>query len=495
MSATSANLSIDEVASLGKLLEHAKSAGEIAKAFAKGRFDSTYLPGTGEELWRQLWEAARSFSFSSAYKGQEFPVTGDGARCVLCQQTLDAPAEERLKEFDEFCKDQSQQLAEQSEEQFTLASGKVKRMMPLSPEYDKVEADFLLASPDELASIVTFVRDADERLATLKDNIEKRLWKEPRVIATLQANRINGIPTQKGAEPSTTASSVADVITALAARLKDRAKKEESADDPQIRKKMEAERDESAAREWLAGVKTYVLAQIGRYKEIAALEACLKDTSTTKITTKNTELTKCLVTDAFCDRFKKEAKELGLRTIGVKLEEIKGKKGETKFGLRLELNADQAVRDIASEGEKRCIALAAFLAELSQASHQSALMFDDPVSSFDHQYRQKTAERLVEKSKVRQVIVFTHDVVFLNDLQAYASDVGVKTAVFHLEWADNKPGQCVVGLPWDWKSAEDRLDKLEKEQRAMAKTWNPIPNEENIKSMRRAYSWLRATLV
>lgn len=38
-----------------------------------------------------------------------------------------------------------------------------------------------------------------------------------------------------------------------------------------------------------------------------------------------------------------------------------GKKGETKFGLRLVSAGNSKVADIASEGEQRCIALAAFL--------------------------------------------------------------------------------------------------------------------------------------
>jgi hypothetical protein len=66
--------------------------------------------------------------------------------------------------------------------------------------------------------------------------------------------------------------------------------------------------------------------------------------------------------------------------------------------------------------------------------------------------------------------------------------------VLYLEWNGNIPGQCVKGLPWDLKSAEDRFDKLEKKQKAIAKVWNPIPNEDNIKAIRHAYSWLRATL-
>ena len=488
------NLSEDQISALRKMVEDAAATDTVAKAFISGQFDATYCPGTGGELWRKLWEAARSFSVSFAYKDQPFPVTSDGARCVFCQQLLEPATTERLKAFDAFCKDQSQELAEIARKKLNVVAEKFQKIDPLATEYARIEADLAPITQTRVASISHFVKKADECLATIKTNLTKATWEEPAPIILSLSDRISDDATQKGTDSATAPPSLADEIVEVATKLEDRARIEESADNPETRKKLEAERNELIDREWLARVKMDVFEQINRYKQLATLEACLKDTDTTKITMKNTELTKLLVTDAFCQRFKDEAKELGLETLAVKLEEIKGKKGETRFGVRLKTNADQAVKDIASEGEKRCIALAAFLSELSQASHHSSLVFDDPVSSFDHRYREKTAIRLVEEGKVRQVIVFTHDVVFLNDLLTYAKNRGVQAEPYHLEWNGNIPGYCIKGLAWDWKTVEDRFDKLDKEQRAIAKDWNPVPNEDNVQSIRRVYSWLRATL-
>src|SRR3546814_17098979 len=80
---------------------------------------------------------------------------------------------------------------------------------------------------------------------------------------------------------------------------------------------------------------------------------------------------------------------------------------------------------VLSEGEQSCVALAAFLTELATAQHKSALVFDDPVTSLDHRWREKVADRLVEESATRQIIVFTHDMVFVNDLH----DKAVREAV------------------------------------------------------------------
>jgi len=71
------------------------------------------------------------------------------------------------------------------------------------------------------------------------------------------------------------------------------------------------------------------------------------------------------------------------------------------------------VEEVLSEGEHRCLATAAFLAELGQSGHTSAIVLDDPVSSLDHKHRDAVAARLVEEAKARQVIIFTHDLAFL----------------------------------------------------------------------------------
>lgn len=98
-----------------KQLEDATTATEAAKKFAAGKFDTTYLAGTGSDVWRKLWDAARQYSASSAYPNSEYPAVSGDARCVLCQQELDEAARLRFSRFDAFCKDKSQQLAVEAE--------------------------------------------------------------------------------------------------------------------------------------------------------------------------------------------------------------------------------------------------------------------------------------------------------------------------------------------------------------------------------------------
>ncbi|MFM0068776.1 AAA family ATPase [Paraburkholderia aspalathi] len=220
------------------------------------------------------------------------------------------------------------------------------------------------------------------------------------------------------------------------------------------------------------------------------------------MTSKVSELTQQLITTRFCKQFTDELAELGLETLSVDLLDVGGSKGKTEFGVRINGAAIPTIRlrEIASEGEQRCIALALFLAELSTASHRSALVFDDPVSSLGHEHRGKIAARLGKESKTRQVIVFTHDTVFISDLQLVAADHARPAEFRSITWGLNgagvqQPGSVSAGLPWELKSVNDRIDMLEKTQSSLSKTWGvPKPTEQQIADIGKAYSQLRATV-
>lgn len=460
------------VAALKQAQDEARTTTEAAKAFAAGKFDSSHLKGTGEDFWRKLWDAAQEFSKSAAYTTLDFPMIDAKALCLLCQQPLDDVASERLKGFHAFFTDKTQELAAEASKKLKTTKDKIDTLATLDAEHKKIEADLTVATPEQIAVLSGFVAAYEGALKIVKESLSGGAWVEPAQL------------------PASSETMLTDLATALDAR----AKEEESASDPAARKALESERDELSAREWLGKTKSDVLAQISRYKKIEALEACQKDTVTTAVTSKSGTLTKQIVTDVFRAEFVHELDELGLRTLGVQLQEIKGAKGETKFGLRLSPQSSLSVREVASEGEQRCIALAAFMAELSQATHKSALVFDDPVSSLDHYHRERIAQRLAKESKTRQVIVFTHDAVFLNDLCTHIDDLSSVATYIHLAWNGHEPGHCYEGLPWDCKSPEDRLDRLGKQCGQIELAWGPKPSDDNITRMRAAYSWLRATL-
>ena len=124
------------------------------------------------------------------------------------------------------------------------------------------------------------------------------------------------------------------------------------------------------------------------------------------------------------------------------------------------LKKNVSVQEVVSEGEYRCIALAGFLAELATAPVKSALVFDDPVSSLDHRWREAVASRLVEEAKDRQVIVFTHDLVFLLLLVEQCEFANIQPTQTHLLRTSSGTGEAQNGPPWLAAKVKDRVGIL-----------------------------------
>src|SRR6185295_3817819 len=173
-----------------------------------------------------------------------------------------------------------------------------------------------------------------------------------------------------------------------------------------------AELKELEARIILGKHSSLILDEIKRKQRLAAYDQCIRETSTTAITRKSTELTKRLVTDQLRARFKEELDNLEFNDLAVEIKAAAGTKGALSHRLIFSNAPGVTIAHVLSEGESRTLSLASFLTELQTAPSNSAIIFDDPVSSLDHVWRGRIARRLVAESERRQVIVFTHDILF-----------------------------------------------------------------------------------
>jgi hypothetical protein len=96
---------------------------------------------------------------------------------------------------------------------------------------------------------------------------------------------------------------------------------------------------------------------------------------------------------------------------------------------------------ILSEGEQKVISLADFIAETNITTINKGVIFDDPVNSLDEERKCVIAERLVSVSDRKQVIIFTHDLVFVSSLINYATDNALQHECHWIESRNGKPGQ------------------------------------------------------
>lgn len=369
------------------------TARQAAASASANLFADEPLPDIGSDVWKSLWEAARDYSRASAYPEKGFPVTDAGAHCVLCQQPLSEEASKRLSSFEAFVQDESKRREEEAERVYEDALK------------DAASKSIAMA---EVPAIITLIRDdlGQETLATsVRREILVLAW---RLRAILRTHRFETVP----ALPPAVAVSVNSLRSALSG-LETRMNALRSETNSPQRIALIAERDGLADRKWLGVVLPDVLAQITRLKTVETLEKAGKDTATNKITKQSARIAQALVTNRLRGRFAVEVDKLGVAGLAIELQQTKTTAGVPFFQVRLINKPSEPVGKVLSEGEHRCVALAAFLAELSTIDAQSAIVFDDPVSSLDHLHRDRVAARLAEAGKSRQVVVFTHDMAFL----------------------------------------------------------------------------------
>lgn len=200
-----------------------------------------------------------------------------------------------------------------------------------------------------------------------------------------------------------------------------------------------------------------------------------------------------VITPKLRDRFQEEIVKLASDKVRVEIVRSGGKYGSPQYQVRLFAKPDAKVQDILSEGEKTCVALAGFLTELATAVHQSALVFDDPVCSLDHRWRKQVASRLVEESERRQIIVFTHDLVFVNDLHDLGQEKMRPMRLLRVSRGTTGTGIVTEGLPWKGQRVEERIDTLEKDARAAKILYDADQQENYNRAAAAVYNGLRAS--
>jgi hypothetical protein len=264
--------------------------------------------------------------------------------------------------------------------------------------------------------------------------------------------------------------------------------------DPVGRKKAEARLSELHARNTLEGIRDRIHAEIDRRARINAYEICIKDTETRTITKVSTELTKKHVTDTLTSAFDAELKRLGFTVPELAIRPVGGQKGVLYHQVQLKHSTRAELAKVVSDGESRCIALAAFMAELQSADSGSAIVFDDPVSSLDHRWRAAVSKRLVEEAAARQVIVFTHEMVFLAALLQEAERQGISCVPQTIRrGSDSFAGHVEDGLPWTGMSTQKRIGALKNEAQRLEKLLKERGQKDYEAGATRLYADLRRT--
>ncbi|MEX0827999.1 MAG: AAA family ATPase [Woeseia sp.] len=432
-------LADDALKALFEARTEGRRKSEEAKRLREATFSQEVLQGTGTDAWTTLWESARRFSHEQAYPDKLFPVVGDGARCVLCQQDLDHAAAHRLKQFEDY-----------------VASTVERELRQIRDTFTRRRKAF--------ADLKTTTEAVDETLKEIRIEHEAMADAISAALASNESRRIAVLSALTEDRELAADCAALDSVTAgaegLLVQIDERIKTLRTSANDEARNRMTAEAQELRARKLLARHQQTVLDDIERRKKYAAYGLCIDDTKTQAITAKSTAVTKAVVSEKLKKSFRDELVNLSFRHVEVELKELGGAEGVFYHKLVLTRAPGVELPKVVSEGEQRCLSIAAFFAELSTADDPSGIVFDDPVSSLDFQWRNDVARRLVQESKNRQVIVFTHDVVFLLSLRQYAEQMGIEPLDQHVRYQSKGAGVCAEELPWVALSVKKKIGFL-----------------------------------
>lgn len=441
------------IAELRRLQQQLKEQQREAETLRASAVRTGTLPGTGSDRWKRLWQAAREFS-SEPYPDSSFPNTADGAQCLLCQRDLNEDAAERLQKFEVFAASTIQEAVAATETSLGETVGRIHTSTILDDRVSTLLEQLRLES-DALASAVA---KELESFVAVKSTILASDAAVPNQIVPAQSDLL--------------------AIQAISASVNDRATKLSSSTLDDSVKNAANEIKELKARKTVGENVDAILAEIERKKRILAYTAAVEETRTQQISRKSNEVTQAVVTERLKKAFGDELKRLHFTHVEVQIESAGAQKGTLYHRIALRRAPKANLPRILSEGEARILSLAAFFAEVGVEDRPSCVIFDDPVSSLDHRWREYVAERLADEARTRQVIVFTHDVVFLRAFADACASRNVPLAHQSLRRGPSGSGVVSGDLPWGAKTVKDRIGYLRNQWQAAEKLFRNGEFEE-----------------
>ena len=421
---------------LDELHKDAIAMLQATKLAANKTFDSEALEGIGGRGWRALWESARRFSMVDAYPGKVFPYADPDAVCVLCLQPLSEAASQRLRDFEEYVNADIQQSAELAENRFN------NRLVPITQL--------------QLPATKSLFSSLGVELGNLKESLRKYI-----VIAKLRRRALLRLRRTRWKDTILELpQSPLNELESLSAQFKQRVTAlriaAQTGDRIVLENRLSDFKDRQTLRRFLPEIEK----EIETKSRIKQLDAAILDTNTAPITRESTIIANDLITPKLRNAFADELQRLKITSSRDELVSVGGSYGAQRYQVQLLSEPSTSPDSILSEGEHCCVALAGFLAEVTTAPHKSALVLDDPVSSLDHRWRRFVADRIVEEANKRQVIVFTHDAVFLLNIMEHAKEKKVPLEITHLTRRSTTVGVPQQGAPWIVMKVKDRIGYL-----------------------------------
>jgi len=429
-----------------------KTKEETAQKEGIEKFKSEKIKNIGSPEWKQFIEAAEKFAITQKEVGVEYPETGDS--CLLCQQSINEDAPKNLiASYWAYIKSVAEQEAKTAKENLD----KNKK------DYEELN----LNQFPETDTLTAWLKEKYEsELTLLKQGLEKQKTLAERIVVNI-----------------TTRDSKLEIEFQMSLLGLE---KIETEIDKDIKVYEEDEQNKVLAE--LLKQKTFLAHKEKlalRFTDIETLHKNLiwvnkaikfnKQGYKTQSTNTEKRLSKQYFNADYIKSFNDECEKL-----------------EGKFGIEIDARSSDAQSNrqlflkgkdpssILSEGEQKVIALADFFAETNITTINKGVVFDDPVTSLDEERKKVIAKRICELSQSKQVLVFTHDLVFVSALINYCTDFQISYRCHSIENIE-EPGKI---YPDNTPSYEAKYKTSAEARRyiKLAKDTEPEIREAFIKS-------------
>ena len=406
------------------LLANFADKARLVAAQGAESFKQDFFKGIGTQAWENFLAAARALA---QVEYIDYPRNDD--HCLLCRRPLDAASAALIRRFWGFLASEARREAEEASVRLDQ-SVKVLKALRL----DFVSAD----------------TTAHAHLTRLNPALAKQI---DTLVAAMDRDRIAIVSVLENAAGDIVPASFDDVDDSLKALVI-----QIDADITRLReqkvedalKALEAERitlrHRQVLKQLLPEAEKYV-SDLAWAKEASGTPR--RSLNPRPLTEKESELFATVIAKDYRERFSDECDALDCN-LPVEFR-TQGQRGQTVRSLSIK--GGHSPDKILSEGEQRAVALADFLTEIALNPANAGIVLDDPVTSQDHQRKDRIARRLIAEAKNRQVVVFTHDLVFLTMLAGAADDENVEMLTHWIERdGEGRPGQislddCPVTTP------------------------------------------------
>lgn len=390
----------------------------------------------GSDVWKQMWDYAKQYAVQESSSIISFPEKEE-SYCVLCHQPLNDTAKQRLKRFESYIKDTSSkeyESAKQSIEQQYSIYSKISTPVITGTILDEITTDF-----PELKQLLQVFEQ------TIFDNKNK-------ACAFLQPENENPLKDIVNTTISNVLSTKKQLIDNRINNLNDSINN---------RNKLVEEHLALEALITLCNKKNDVLRYVEEYKKKQLYNTAISKTDTTSISKKIGEI---IESDSIALQQEEFIKHLQILDCNIaskiSISKVRTSKGTTykKCGFN---NISDKVPDVLSEGEQKIVAFANFLSECTIDNATNTIILDDPVTSLDQEYRESIANMIIDLSRNRQIIVFTHDLYFVSYLFFKHKELlSMDCNIVSIETNNEISGIVTDEIPYLAKNVQQRIDTI-----------------------------------